>query len=365
MPNIVRTTRYRVIALCAATLLLSTRVSWGQSPNCPGANPNDGSDDSTAIQSCLDNNSAVYLEPGNPGYIIGTKLIFDSGNSVLSSVGGKARLKAGSGLNRAIVEVDGASNYTMAELILDGNRGSRNAYDCTHGVQYAGFYGMNLRATGSGFTIHHIDTIDAMCGSGLEVTGDSYEVYSVTAANNGSVSSGEWADGITLLRCDGGYVHDNDIHDNTDIDLAVGRGEGCIVRYNAIDNSSKYSFAGMSVGSDGSHYGSEYKDNTVSSGYNLMGFGLIVGSHPWNTSSTASDIGTVSYNTISGAVVNLAIDGISTGSVVNNSMSSPQGSAGYNCSTSANYTIAHYGTATLQGSWNASRHYHPGGCGTP
>ena len=48
-----------------------------QSPNCPAADPDDFTDDSEEIQECLDTMNAVYLERGNPGYIIGTRFGFD------------------------------------------------------------------------------------------------------------------------------------------------------------------------------------------------------------------------------------------------------------------------------------------------
>lgn len=328
--------------------------------NCPGADPNDSTPDSAALQSCLDNNSAVYLQPGYPGYIIDTRLWFRSWNSVMSSVGGKATLKAHPDLTRAMIRVDGANYYTISELILDGNRQNRTRNDlCTAPEQgfYAGAHGSNLIAEGSGYTLHHIDTINAMCGSGLEAKGENFEIYSVYSANNGDEApGGRWADGITLVRCDGGYVHHNYMVDNTDIGLVIFRGSGCNVRFNTVVNTSRYAFAGIKVGDPGldssaSLSGSSVHDNEVTAGYNLLTFGLLVGHHPWDANKWMTDVGEVSYNSISGAMANLVVDGIQAGTIVSNAMSNAQGTRALTCSYTANYTADHFGNATLQGGY--------------
>jgi hypothetical protein len=84
-----------------------------------------------------------------------------------------------------------------------------------------------------------------------------------------------------------------------------------------------------------------------------MSFGLLVGHYPWDKYKLMTDVGEVSYNTISGAVANLVVDGIGAGTVVNNSMSNPQGTRAKPCSPSysTNYAIGAYGNATLQSGW--------------
>lgn len=343
-----------------------TPSAAAQSPNCSAANPNDWNGDSSAIQACIDNNDAVYLEPGNPGYVIDARIFIKSRTTVLSSVGGKAKLIAASGLARHMIGNDGGNYYTISELIVDGNRDNRTeSGKCTSpdpGL-YAGAHGSNMILTGTGWTAHHIDTINAMCGSGLEVTGNSFEIYSVYAANNGFEGS-KWADGITLVRCDGGYVHNNDLVDNTDIGLVIFKGNSCAVRFNTVTNRNRFAFAGLKVGDPGSDSsvslsGSAIKDNTIYASYNKLGFGLLVGHHPWDPNKTISDAGEVSYNTIEGAMANLVIDGIGAGYVMNNSMSNAQGSASLTCSYTANYTAADFGSATIQSGY-VSRDFHPG-----
>jgi hypothetical protein len=181
----------------------------------------------------------VYLERNVPGYIIGTRLFFKSHNTVLMGVDGeKAILRAAPGLERAMLVVDGANYYTIAELALDGNRDNRTAKSlCFNPIPggYAGFHGSNLITEGEGYTVHHVDTTNAMCGSGFEAKGDDYEIYSVYSADNGDEApSGPWADGITIVRCTSGSVHDNISADNTDIGIVKFSGTDCVVSDNEV-----------------------------------------------------------------------------------------------------------------------------------
>jgi len=61
--------------------------------------------------------------------------------------------------------------------------------------------------------------------------------------------------------------------------------------------------------------------------------------------------------------VGSAVDGISAGVVNNNSFSGAQGNRGYHCSTSANYTAGHWGSAFVQGGWNLLWQYDGVTCG--
>src|SRR5689334_18666166 len=117
-----KTLRMVVVCLSLAT---GTGVAAAQ---CPGANPNDGSPDSAALQACLDapGVTQVYLDRGNPGYIIDVKLRFRSDDKVLASSGpDKAILIAGSSLDGPMLETQDAYGYTMFELIFDGRKSAR------------------------------------------------------------------------------------------------------------------------------------------------------------------------------------------------------------------------------------------------
>jgi len=81
----------------------------------------------------------------------------------------------------------------------------------------------------------------------------------------------------------------------------------------------------------------------VSSAYNLLGFGMIVGCHPWGAcgGGYASNL-SVHDNVALGAVVNLAVDGLNGGSVQNNITRGAQGTRVLNCALSADYTAGHF-----------------------
>lgn len=134
--------------------------------------------------------------PGNPGYLIGQgsfawregTIRFRPPAKSLTSVGGKARLLAIPDFWGPLLDVQSNDNWEISELILDGNRASRNKTSTC--FQQAGPNGSNAFISGSSYVFHHVDTINAMCGSGLEVSGLNFQIYSVYSADNGTESPG-------------------------------------------------------------------------------------------------------------------------------------------------------------------------------
>jgi len=351
--------RLRAALLVVAAGMALEGVAFGQ--NCPAAVPNDNTTDNYALQACLDAGTELILTPGT--YWINDKIRFRSDDKKLTSVGGKATLKAQPDLNGPIIEVQGANGYVISELILDGNKANRAFYsECYNsGNHFPGQAGSNGFFSGNDYKLHHIDTINAMCGSGLQVKGNNFEVYSVYAARNGKMSSeapgieAPWADGITLERCDGGYVHDNNIVDNTDVGLFVFRGVNCSIQHNTITQTTRYAFEGLGMGdpfANSSFSGTTVWYNTITIALNKATRGLGVGPHTGGLSfAWTTNAGSVRYNSISGAVVNLAVDGIQGGTVTNNTTSNAQGSQGLVCGTAANYTAGHFTGATVSGGY--------------
>lgn len=87
------------------------------------------------------------------------------------------------------------------------------------------------------------------------------------------------------------------------------------------------------------------RNNTLSSATGLLSFGLSIGMHPWDPSVTASG-GTVIGNHVSGALVDLQVDGVSGVTVSGNVLSSPSGTP--KCGgAAALYTTAHAASSTL------------------
>src|SRR5207247_883230 len=115
----------------------------------------------------------------------------------------------------------------------------------------------------------------------------------------------------------------------------------------------------------GNHAGMSYTGNTVSSQQDGLSFGVMVGYHPWNIQqsplASAGNVGGGGANSSSGAVANLAIDGIADGNIQENTFSNARGTRGYpNCTRSADYTAAHFGQAIHQ-LGSTCRYYDAGG----
>lgn len=337
-------------------------------PNCPQARPGDGEPDASAINRCLTEEGLVILEDGGV-YDIDRPIEIHKDGMVLRGEGRGDRpvLRAVPDLADELLRTtDGAGEYVLAHLVFDGRKDHRTARALCETEER--FRLTQIRLRGDRWRVHDVDSNNALCGSAMEVEGADFEIRNSQFLNNGyPQGTGSlrepWADGLTLLRCDDGYVHDNLFEDNTDVGIAVGGGAGCVIERNEIRNISKRGLAGMHVGwfppGNGNHDGSFYRSNTIRSEPDQMGFGLVVGFEPWWNASheeahgTASvrHAGTVTRNTITGAVVNLAIAGIGDGLVRQNTTSNSRGTAGFWCSRSTEYSAHYFGAAAIDDGW--------------
>jgi hypothetical protein len=345
---------------------------------CPAANPNDVVDDAAALQHCFDLGGTVALRPpASPvyGYQVGTTVWIRRNNLVVTSTGpGQARLIAMNHLDGPIIQVEeGTAGYVLANLYVNGNKFLRNLRSSCYGYRD---FGSNMLLRGSGFRVHDVESTRAMCGSAMEVSGSNYEIWNNWVHHNGreegTMPGDPWSDGITLLRCDNGYVHHNRAENNTDIDIVVGGGNGCRIQNNTIRHTQVgselplYGFAGLHIGwfpaGGSNHANSTYSGNTIFSDTNKLAFGVFVGFHPWNPTISVANGGRVQANSTSGAVVPLAIDGISFGTVTSNTASGARGSNGFgSCTRSSNYTAGDWGSTSIQSGW-IQRTYHNGSC---
>lgn len=357
------------------TLLLLPAHAAAQS--CNSKNPNDQNSDSAAIQACLNGGGTIVLELGSPGYIIDEGLVLTQSNTALTAIGDKALLIAHPDLDETMLIVDfSVDDFEISELIFDGNKGNRNVGLCDDGNRGLDTTNLRVSGGGSGFVLHHIDSVNALCGSAMEVNGIDFDIYSNYLADNG-FEEGEgsdvyeqWADGLTITGCWGGHAYNNVAVDNTDVGIVVGEGENCVIDYNEIEQTDKYAFAAFHVGTFGvdeaEHTNASYYENTIVSALDKAGFGLAVGMHPWSAILDLADCGAVVENNISGAVVNLAIDGVRAGEVTANSMSDARGGRGKNgCDYSGNYTAgdAEFSNMTVQTGYYGLVN-HPSGCYT-
>ena len=351
-------------AICASltvALLYATAESIpgaAATTTCDAANPFDALPDDVALQACLDNADWVLLKPGNRpgyvGYILANTIKLKHDHILLTSaeIPHKVTFIAAPALTEPLLrvsltnDVSEANNFEISFIRFDGDRDHRSVRDkpCDGGHHYE-----NVDLAGTGFHIRYVESYRAVCGSGMVVGGaNNFEIYGSAFYDNGRQPdeangiAGLWADGLTVFGCVRSTIRDNVFWDNTDIDLGVNGGTSCAVYRNTISHSWKYAFAGLVAG-DPSRSDGEFSGNVVSSDYNLLGFGIVVGCHPWGAcrGGYASNIW-VHDNRSTGAVVNLAVDGLNGGRVENNSMSGAQGDRVLNCKVSADYTAGHF-----------------------
>jgi hypothetical protein len=350
--------RRRLAAVTAlACLIAATRIGvvvTSQSrrlTTCDDANPFDHLPDDAALQACLDTADGVLLQPEGPpgyvGYIVSKTIKIKRSGTLLTTAANpkKAVVVAAPDLAALMLRASGADNYEISFVRFDGNRDHRTVRDkpCTAIHDYR-----NVELSGVGYHVRYVESTGAVCGSGMTVGGSSsFEIYQSLFYDNGRQPdeagniSGLWSDGLNVFGCNNATIRDNAFWDNTDVDLGVNGGNRCSVYRNTITHSWKYAFAGLVVG-DPSRSGGEFSANVVTSGFNLLGFGIIVGCHPWSQCGGGYASGVAVYrNFATGAVVNLAVDGLNGGSVQNNAFGMPQGDRVMGCHQPANYTVGH------------------------
>jgi hypothetical protein len=351
-----RWTWHLLLALAAIQVVGAPFVAIHALPpsvtTCDAANPFDRNPDDVALQACLDDYDYVLLKPaGLPGYIgylVSNTIKLKRAGALLTTADNprKAVILAAPDLNSSMLRASDVNNFEISFIRFDGNRENRMVRDkpCDNVHNFR-----NVELTGTGFRIRYVESNGAVCGSAMTVGNSSdFEIYGSLFYDNGRQPeeanniAGLWSDGLTVFKCANATIRDNDFWDNTDVDLGVNGGPSCSVYRNTITHSWKYAFAGLVAG-DPTRSGGEFSGNTVSSGYNLLGFGIIAGCHPWAQCGGGYASNVAVYNNSStGAVVNLAVDGLTGGSVRDNVMRGAQGGRLPNCpGETADYTIGH------------------------
>jgi len=341
-------------ATAATAIVVPVRAAFVRTTTtCDAANPFDNEPDDAALQACLDNYDAVLLQPddrpGYVGYLVSNTIKIKRKGGLLTSaaIPAKATIRAAPDLSSSMLRASDVDDFDLSFIRFDGNRENRLVRDkpCTT----AALNHRNVELIGNGFSVRYVESFRAVCGSAMTV-GDSSDfiIYQSLFYDNGRQPedadgiAGLWSDGLTVFKCVNATIRDNDFWDNTDVDLGVNGGSKCAVYRNTITHSSKYAFAGMVIG-DPSRSGGEFSNNVVTSGFDLLGFGIIVGCHPWAQCGGGYASGVAVYDNVTlGAVVNFAVDGLNGGSIRKNVMHGAQGSRLVNCpGPAADYTVGH------------------------
>lgn len=261
------------------------------------------------------------------------------------------------------------SNVKISYIEFDGNRPQRDKTFCNPGYRPCAVtvrLDQVTQSAAGGSFIKKSRLQRGLCGTALSAGFSSMEIADNLIDENGAGRErngqldgspniiGPWADGITMGNCLAN-VHDNVIIDATDVGIVSGGGtSACKIQRNDILQVSRHAFAGIHMGyfdeGLGVHTGAMIGGTTASLGNQvwgagLMSFGIAVGAHPWFTTPYTKG-GTVRYNTVSGAKVNLMIEGVCgvtvTNNLLSNAYSDPAIPIDPSCNASpTNCTISH------------------------
>jgi hypothetical protein len=324
-------------------------------PNCGNANPNDTLADDAALQACLDRGGEIRLVPGSPGYILSTGVQLSRDGTVITSTttGTRALLIAASTLSGApLLRIANRNNFAISFLTFDGNRDNR---DYTHRCVGSHPIESTLQAfsPNSHFAFTDNEVTRTLCGSGFEVAGTAYDFGRNVILDNGqgreinpAPGLTPWSDGITVWNCGCddpstysgcSSIHDNNITDATDVGMAVSPSPGCRIINNSFSNVARHVLAAQGT-PNGDFSNALISGNSISAASNMLSIGIAVGSHEWFPDHYTLG-GTISNNTITGAVVNMIVDGANGVVVTGNVFGTAQGTP--RCGGSAtNYVVA-------------------------
>jgi parallel beta-helix repeat protein len=308
--------------------------------------PDTGVPVDAALNICLAQPDAeVKLAPGT--YVIDSGLVLGASGVTLTAQTPASPpnvvLLAGPNLQTHILAApqgSGVINDTVSFIAFDANREVRQAQPyyqtiCTNNPAQRQNAGTILYWAGVGFTFTNNESRNALCGSGFKIDAVSFTVkdnyfHDLGLGRGEENAPAPWSDGLTLGYCKNSTVSGNTIIDATDIGIVSFGGTGCLIQNNTVQQVHHHAFAGLAFHGTGpnstvSDQDSAIINNTVI-GAGKMSFGISYGPKPWYTSSSVR-FGTVTGNAVSGAVVDLAVEGVTGGQVGNNTLTAPEGAA--------------------------------------
>jgi hypothetical protein len=220
------------------------------------------------------------------------------------------------------------NNLTITGIRFDGDRTHRTVLSLCDGVNGPGNVAI---LSGSGHVFQYSESSNALCATALNVAGSNMLITGNLFANNGAnpypadppAGIRPWADGITLSFCPDSTVSGNTVIDATDVAIVSFQGTSCRIVNNIVRQPTQHAFAGIQLGVpvDGftaSHKNGEVSANTVD-GLNNLSWGIYYGAYAWFPNSTATH-GTIQGNTVSGASINLMVDGTKFGTMGQNTV---------------------------------------------
>ncbi len=230
-------------------------------------------------------------------------------------------------------------------IVINGDKLARAA--TLSGGQCASMsnsYGYNMRLACSDCTLTNSVTTNALCGTGCEVSGagSGVIVWRNTIAYNGVHNAqGMWSDGVTVHDYADSTFADNELIDNTDVDLIFGGCQSCMIQDNVIWHTPAFeggSFAALMIhawpsgATSGNFTGSQTVGNAIDCGSSRRcGFGLYLGPDAWYQADTYG--GAVHHNTVDRAQQGVLIDDVHDMTVYDNRATNPAASTDASCGT--------------------------------
>ena len=194
-------------------------------------------------------------------------------------------------------------------------------------------------------------SINALCGTAIEWTGDDATITNSAFTGNGDHSHRNmWADGLTLLLSDRARVIGNRFDDNSDVSFISGGARDAVFRDNTFHQTLQTTFAGFMMdnfngGTSGEFAGTVVSGNQIDCTTRRCDFGIEIGPHAWYLSANTRG-GTVTGNIVYGAKQGLNIEGGGTTAapvrVFGNTVTGSGGTASFNCGsrTTSNVNIS-------------------------
>jgi hypothetical protein len=321
-----------------------------------------GSPVSAAFQTCIDDTSvtALNLEPGT--YLVDAPIVVwraftirtnglagDNRNcqqlpngwcatllaspSPTACINNPAYCIPGNTSSGGLLQALGTRRAIFDHLIIDGNRANRqNTQAKTNCQNGTNVYGFNMRFQNCDGTssadrceLTYSFIRNALCGTGVEWSGNYGRIQGNAAFNNGVPTTNLWADGITVLRNNNGIVNDNHTYNNTDVAMIFGEARNTQIQSNWIEQNGVYAFAALMLGNfsetgaaqhpSGDYTNALIRYNTIDCYGFWCGFGLNLGPDPWSPLGiNYPNIygGTVTQNDINGARVLINFGGAGT-----------------------------------------------------
>ncbi|MFZ2456212.1 MAG: hypothetical protein WAX07_07030 [Candidatus Altiarchaeia archaeon] len=213
----------------------------------------------------------------------------------------------------------------------DGRRGASAESYCKASNTCPG-YNMRLRCSGCTFT--NSVSENALCGTGMEVSGRNDNVHvtnSLFAFNGIHDSSMLWADGLTVHDCSNSVFTGNYFVDGTDIDFIFGGCQNCIIQNNSIRHTNQFrgaAFASLMIhawsSTSGNYTGTVLSNNAIDcEEKKRCGFGLYLGADAWYTTNSYG--GSFHDNTVTNAQQGVVLDDVHHMEVYNNPVSGVSG----------------------------------------